>query len=68
MLSLRWESALMGNKVLSLVTDRILGRTIDVNLKAFLWMGCISAGAGVVFLLAGLIGEAGKMTDKNPKF
>lgn len=46
---------LMGNKVLSLVTDRILGRTIDVNLKAFLWMGCISAGAGVVFLLAGLI-------------
>lgn len=46
---------LMGNKVLSLVTDRILGRTIDVNLKAFLWMGCISAGAGVVFLLVGLI-------------
>ena len=46
---------LMGNKVLSLVADRILGRTIDVNLKAFLWMGCISAGAGVVFLLAGLI-------------
>lgn len=46
---------LMGNKVLSLMTDRILGRTIDVNLKAFLWMGCISAGAGVVFLLAGLI-------------
>ena len=46
---------LMGNKVLSLVTDRILGRTIDVKLKAFLWMGCISAGAGVVFLLAGLI-------------
>lgn len=45
---------LMGNKVLSLLTDRILGRTIDVNLKAFLWMGCISAGAGVVFLLAGL--------------
>lgn len=44
---------LMGNKVLSLLTDRILGRTIDVNLKAFLWMGCISAG--VVFLLAGLI-------------
>lgn len=43
---------LMGNKVLSLLTDRILGRTIDVNLKAFLWMGCISAGAGVVFLLA----------------
>lgn len=46
---------LMGNKVLNLLTDRILGRTIDVNLKAFLWMGCISAGAGVVFLLAGLI-------------
>lgn len=46
---------LMGNKVLSLLTDRILGRTIDVNLKAFLWMGCICAGAGVVFLLAGLI-------------
>ena len=46
---------LMGNKVLSLLTDRILGRTIDVNLKPFLWMGCISAGAGVVFLLAGLI-------------
>ena len=46
---------IMGNKVLSLLTDRILGRTIDVNLKAFLWMGCISAGAGVVFLLAGLI-------------
>lgn len=46
---------LMENKVLSLLTDRILGRTIDVNLKAFLWMGCISAGAGVVFLLAGLI-------------
>lgn len=46
---------LMGNKVLSLLTDRILGRTIDVNLKAFLWMGCISAGAGGVFLLAGLI-------------
>ena len=46
---------LMGNKVLSLLTDRILGRTIDVNLKAFLWMGCISAGAGVVCLLAGLI-------------
>ena len=46
---------LMGNKVLSLLTDRILGRTIDVNLKAFLWMGCISAGAGVGFLLAGLI-------------
>lgn len=46
---------LMGNKVLSLLTDRILGRTIDVNLKAFLWMGCISAGAGVVFLLAGMI-------------
>lgn len=46
---------LMGNKVLSLLTDRILGRTVDVNLKAFLWMGCISAGAGVVFLLAGLI-------------
>lgn len=46
---------LMGNKVLSLLTDRILGRTIDVNLKAFLWMGCISAGSGVVFLLAGLI-------------
>lgn len=46
---------LMGNKVLSLLTDRILGRTIDVNPKAFLWMGCISAGAGVVFLLAGLI-------------
>lgn len=46
---------LMGNKVLSLLTDRILGRAIDVNLKAFLWMGCISAGAGVVFLLAGLI-------------
>lgn len=49
------EIGLMGNKVLSLLTDRILGRTIDVNLKAFLWMGCISAGAGVVFLLAGLI-------------
>ena len=48
-------SGLMGNKVLSLLPDRILGRTIDVNLKAFLWMGCISAGAGVVFLLAGLI-------------
>lgn len=48
-------TGLMGNKVLSLLTDRILGRTIDVNLKAFLWMGCISAGAGVVFLLAGLI-------------
>ena len=46
---------LMGNKVLSLLTDRILGRTIDVNLKAFLWMGCTSVGAGVVFLLAGLI-------------
>ena len=46
---------LMGIKVLSLLTDRILGRMIDVNLKAFLWMGCISAGAGVVFLLAGLI-------------
>ena len=46
---------LMGNKVLSLLTDRTLGRTIDVNLKAFLWMGCICAGAGVVFLLAGLI-------------
>lgn len=46
---------LMGNKVLSLLTDRILGSTIDVNLKAFFWMGCISAGAGVVFLLAGLI-------------
>ena len=46
---------LMGHKVLSLLKDRILGRTIDVNLKAFLWMGCISAGAGVVFLLAGLI-------------
>ena len=46
---------LMGNKVLSLVTDRILGRTIDVDLKTFLWMGCIFAGAGVVFLLAGLI-------------
>lgn len=46
---------LMGNKVLSLLTDRILGRTIDVNLKAFFWMRCISAGAGVVFLLAGLI-------------
>ena len=46
---------LMGNKVLSLLTDRILGRTIDVDLKTFLWMGCISAGAGVVFLLAGLI-------------
>ena len=46
---------LMGNKVLSLLTDRILGRTIDVNLKAFLWMGCISAGAGMVYLLAGLI-------------
>ena len=46
---------LMGNKVLSLLTDRILGRTVDVNLNAFLWMGCISAGAGVVFLLAGLI-------------
>ena len=46
---------LMGNKVLSLLTDRTLGRTIDVNLKAFLWMGCISAGAGAVFLLAGLI-------------
>ena len=46
---------LMGNKVLSLLTDRILGRTIDVNLKAFLWMGCISAGAGVVFLFLGLI-------------
>ena len=46
---------LMGNKVLSLLTDRILGRTIDVNLKAFLWMGGIFAGAGVVFLLAGLI-------------
>ena len=46
---------LMGNKVLSLVADRILGRTIDVDLKTFLWMGCIFAGAGVVFLLAGLI-------------
>lgn len=46
---------LMGNKVLSLVTDRILGRTIDVDLKTFLWMGCIFAGAGVVFLLVGLI-------------
>ena len=46
---------LMGNKVLSLLTDRILGRTIDVDLKTFLWMGCIFAGAGVVFLLAGLI-------------
>ena len=46
---------LMENKVLSLLTDRILGRTIDVDLKTFLWMGCIFAGAGVVFLLAGLI-------------
>ena len=46
---------LMGNKVLSLLTDRMLGRTIDVDLKAFFWMGCIFAGAGVVFLLAGLI-------------
>ena len=46
---------LMGDKVLSLLTDRMLGRTIDVDLKAFLWMGCIFAGAGVVFLLTGLI-------------
>lgn len=46
---------LMGNKVLSLLTDRMLGRTIDVDLKVFLWMGCIFAGAGVVFLLTGLI-------------
>lgn len=46
---------LMGNKILSLLTDRMLGRMIDVDLKAFFWMGCIFAGAGVAFLLAGLI-------------
>lgn len=46
---------LMGNKVLGVLTDRMLGRTISVNLKAFFWMGCIFAGAGVVFLLAGLL-------------
>lgn len=46
---------LMGNKVLGVLTDRMLGRTISVNLKAFFWMGCIFAGAGVIFLLAGLL-------------
>lgn len=46
---------LMGNKILGVLTDRMLGRTISVNLKAFFWMGCIFAGAGVVFLLAGLL-------------
>lgn len=46
---------LMGNKVLRVLTDRMLGRTISVNLKAFFWMGCIFAGAGVIFLLAGLL-------------
>lgn len=46
---------LMGNKVLGVLTDRMLGRTISVNLKAFFWMGCIFAGAGVIFLFAGLL-------------
>ena len=38
---------LMGNKVLSLLTDRILGRTIDVNLKAFLWMYLCRSRSGI---------------------
>lgn len=45
----------MGNKVMHLLSNRILGRTMDVNLDSFMWMGCIFAGAGVVFLIAGLI-------------
>ena len=46
---------LMGNKVMGFLSNRMLGRTIDVNLESFLWLGGIFAGAGVVFLIAGLI-------------
>lgn len=46
---------LMGNKVMGFLSNRMLGRTIDVNLESFLWLGGIFAGVGVVFLIAGLI-------------
>lgn len=46
---------LMGNKVMGFLSNRMLGRTIDVNLKSFLWLGGIFAGAGVIFLIAGLV-------------
>lgn len=46
---------LMGNKVMGFLSNRMLGRTIDVNLESFLWLGGIFAGAGVIFLIAGLI-------------
>ena len=45
----------MGNAAMRVLSNRVLGRTMDVDLKAFLWMGCIFAGAGVVFLVTGLI-------------
>lgn len=46
---------LMGNKVMGFLSNRMLGRTIDVNLESFLWLGGIFAGAGIIFLIAGLI-------------
>lgn len=46
---------LLGNKVMGFLSNRMLGRTISVSLRSFLWLGCIFAGAGVVFLIAGVI-------------
>lgn len=47
--------AILGNKVMGVLSNRMLGRTVRVNLKDFLLLGCVFAGTGVVFLITGLI-------------
>ena len=45
----------MGSRAMGFLSDKMLGRTVDIGLKSYFWMGCIFAGAGVIFLLAGFI-------------
>ena len=45
----------MGSRTMGFLSDKMLGRTVDIGLKSYFWMGCIFAGAGVIFLLAGFI-------------
>ena len=45
----------MGSRTMGFLSDKMLGRTVDIGLKSYFWMGCIFTGAGVIFLLAGFI-------------
>ena len=46
---------LLGNKAMAFLSNRMLGRTISVSFGSFLWLGCIFAGTGVVFMIVGVI-------------